>query len=202
MADLKKVQSMQVEKMNLFQSIQNIRQVSDAIDAVIDSDCDLNKTDEVLASLAPRLDGALEDLKEQVDKRIDFIEFLDLLEAKCKADEEFLNKRKKSVVLLKERIKEQTKNFIQENPELNFAGTMKSLKVQNNGGKTPIEWKVSFQTMKDVIDPNDVAKFPEDMINKVSLFTLNKEKFEALLNTGVELEAAKLLPRGTHLRIR
>ena len=202
MADLKKIQDVQVEKVSLFHSIQNLKQVSDAIDSVIDSECNPEKTDEVLGALVPQMDAALDNFKEQVDKRIDFIEFLGLLEDKCKADMEFMKRRAQSVTFLKERIKEKTFQHIQENPDLDFSGTIKGFKIQKNGGKNPVDWKVSLQSMKDIIDPNDIKKFPEDMVKEVKVFTLNKDKFEALLAAGGISEAAALLPRGSHLRIR
>jgi hypothetical protein len=170
---------------------------------VIDStDLTPEKADEILTALAPAMDASLDNLKEKIDGRIDLIEYLGVQEKKLTMDVEYFQKRKSAAQLLQKRLKEQTMKFMQENPEIDFAGTRKRFAIQKNGGKAPIEWKVQLQEIKNIIDPSDLEKFPAEFVEKVQMYALKRDAFEGLLAAGGQSEAAEAKERGVHLRIK
>jgi hypothetical protein len=157
--------------------------------------------DRILTELAPAMDASLDDFKDRVDARIDFIEYLEVMKEKNKADAAYFQNKARVCTLLQEKIKEQTKALVEANPTVAFVGTRKKFKVQNNGGKASSEWKATLQDLKNIVDPTEIPLFPEDMVEEVKMFVLNKEKLEAFLIAGGVCEGVKLLPRGKHLRI-
>jgi hypothetical protein len=170
---------------------------------VIDStDLTPEKADEILTAMAPAMDASLENWKEKIDSRIDLIEYLGMQEKKLAMDVEYFQKRKSAAQLLQKRLKEQTMQFMKDNQGLDFSGTRKRFSIQKNGGKTPIEWKVQLQEMKNIIDPSDVEKFPAEFVEKVQMYALKRDAFEGLLAAGGQSEAAEAKDRGVHLRIK
>jgi hypothetical protein len=143
----------------------------------------------------------MEDIKSSVDARINFLEYANMMEKKLKADVEYLQGKIKLLQNVQNSVKKHTIFMLENNPTVSFEGERKKLKIVNNGGKQPLEWKCKLQEYKDVIDPNDLDKFPFDMINEVKIYTLNKEKFEAFISAGGTCEAVNVLPRGKQLRI-
>lgn len=186
--------------LSLTKVVQDLHKITEALEALADG----SNSDDMSAilALAPQLDTAIEKVKESVDSRINFLEFVKLLEQKYKDDIAFFQSKLKMIQAFQDKIKEQTVFVIQNNPDISFEGTHKKLAVQKNGGAQSIDWKVQLQDMKHVVDPTDISKFPESMVSEVKLFVLDKKKFEAYLSSGGQSEAAELLPRGVHLRIK
>lgn len=190
--------------MGMYDALVELRQVMMASESVLDDqELTPEKADEILTSLVPKMDQSLENWKEQIDYRIDLIEYLGVQEKKLAADMEYFQKRKKAAEMLQKRLKEQTKLLMEQNQGLSFQGTRKGFAIQKNGGKTPMNWKVQLQEMKHVIDPNDVAKFPAEFVEKVQIYALKKDSFEALLASGGQApDVVEVLERGTHIRIK
>jgi hypothetical protein len=173
-----------------------------AEDVIDSTDLTPEKADEILTAMAPAMDASLENWKEKIDSRIDLIEYLGMQEKKLAMDVEYFQKRKSAAQLLQKRLKEQTMQFMKDNQGLDFSGTRKRFSIQKNGGKTPIEWKVQLQEMKNIIDPSDVEKFPAEFVEKVQMYALKRDAFEGLLAAGGQSEAAEAKDRGVHLRIK
>lgn len=193
---------MKDSRFSLVTAINDLSKVAIAIETLVESNLDPEKADEILSNLAPELDVAVESFKERVDARINFLEFLSILESKIKEDVSYLQQKITSIHLLQERLKKHTVYLIEQNPGVLFEGSVKKLVVQQNGGKQPIEYKVALQGMKDLVDPTDASKFPADFIKERKVLQLEKDKFEAYLSSGGQSDAAQALPRGKHLRIR
>ena len=191
-------------RFSLVTAMSDLVKVSEALEAMADISLDPAKADSILMELAPQLDTAVDNFKERVDARINFLEFLKVLEAKLKDDVAYLTAKANSCALLQERLKAHTKLLMEQNPTVPFQGTLKKFAIQNNGGKSPIEWTAKLQTANYIVDPTDIEKFPADLgfIKPLTVFQLDKEKFEAYLFSGGTCEAAKALPRGNHLRIK
>lgn len=183
---------------SLTTALDSLKNVIEALDQVENAE---SINDDQILALAPRLDGAMENLKEHVDSRINFIEYCGLMETKIKADIDYLNKKVKILQNVQASLKKHTMFILENNPTISFEGERKKFKIYNNGGKQPIEFKSALQEYKNIIDPNDLTKFPSDMIEERKIFVLNKEKFEGFLSAGGTCEGAKALPRGKHLRI-
>jgi hypothetical protein len=188
---------------DMYGALADLKNILSKTEEVIDSaDLTPEKADEILTALAPIMETSLENWKEQIDSRIDLIEYLGMQEKKLALDVEYFQKRKSAAQLLQKRLKEQTMKFIQENPGLDFSGTRKKFAVQKNGGKNPIEWKVHLQEMKNIVDPSDVEKFPAEFVERVQMYALKRDAFEGLLAAGGQSEAAEAKDRGVHLRIK
>jgi hypothetical protein len=190
--------------MGMYDALIELKNVMSATETILDDqELTAEKADEILTALAPKLDKSLDNWKEQIDARIDLIEYLAVQEKKLAIDVEYFQKRKKAAEMLQKRLKEQTKLFMEANQDISFQGTRKRFAIQKNGGKDPVEWKVQLQEVKNVIDPNDVAKFPEEFVEKVQMYALKRDAFDALIASGGKVpDVLNVLERGTHVRIK
>jgi len=185
------------DRMSLMISVDALKSIVEAIEE--NESGELNE-DRIL-ELAPQLDAAMDNLKEGVERRIQFLDYCALMEKRIEAEIEYLAKKKKALQNVQASVKKHTMFLLETNPSIEFTGERKKFKIYNNGGKVPLEWNIKLQEYKNIIDPADLGKFPSDMIKEAKIFVLDKEKLEGFLAIGGSCEAVKALPRGKHLRI-
>ena len=83
-------------RFSLVTAMSDLVKVSEALEAMADISLDPAKADSILMELAPQLDTAVDNFKERVDARINFLEFLKVLEAKLKDDVAYLTAKANS----------------------------------------------------------------------------------------------------------
>ena len=199
-----------IQKVTLSSSIMHLQSIMETVERISEQQAEGQEgvnleeaMDSAMDSLMPVINQAMDNFEERIDARINFLEYAAILENKFKADADYLAKKAKVLANVQERLKNHTKQLILENPQMEFKGTMKKFAVQKNGGKTPITYNVILQSMSNIVDPNDVGRFPEDLIQKVTVFQLDKSLFESKLRTQeIESDVAVVHPAGTHLRIK
>lgn len=185
------------DRMSLTLSVDALKSVVEAIEETENGDLD----EERIMELAPQLDSAMENLKEGVERRIQFLDYCALMEKRVESEIEYLTKKKNALKNVQASVKKHTMFLLETNPSVEFTGERKKFKIYNNGGKLPLEWTAKLQEYKHIIDPADLGKFPSDMIKEAKVFVLDKEKLEGYLSAGGSCEGVKALPRGKHLRI-
>ena len=186
-------------------SISELRVLLEAIECLTETAPEGGKeADEILDAIAPRWDRAMDNFRAKVDARIGLLDYLDLFEAKVSSDIAALSARKKAAATIAQRIKDQTKMFMEENRDLEFRGSIKSFALQANGGNQAIEYRFDLQTLTAIVDPTDVCLLPEGYVRSLQVFQLDKARLDADVRAGkVEPnDALNLLPRGEHLRRR
>ena len=141
-------------------------------------------------------------IQEKIDKRIGFIEHIDMLAKKMKEDEQSLTKKRKTLDNLKKRLMDYTKMTMETMPEIPFKGTHKEFKIQKSGGKRKITYNLTLEQIENVLTEEE-AKFMEpEFKEEKTIFVLKKSDFDNAIRNGADHPFAMLEPAGTHLRIR
>jgi hypothetical protein len=141
-------------------------------------------------------------LAQKVDGRIWFLENLDILIRKFRADADYASKRARVLENLKERVKEHTKLLVEANPELTFQGSSKCFKVQANGGKQAITYSIPLCEVSNVLTDEDAKYLEPEYKEQKVVWVLKKDTFDHAIRNGAMHPFATLESRGTHLRIR
>lgn len=164
--------------MKLYELKENYKQIAEYL---YEEEID-NTQLEILLSL---IDEAIEEKANNYAKIIQELEY-DIL--KIKSEEDRLAMRRKALEARQEIMKQSLKTTMEEINKPKFKTALFNFSICTNGGKQPIEYK------KDI----DLKNLEERFIKP----ELNKDEVRVALEDGEYLEFAKLMPRGTHLRIK
>lgn len=133
--------------------------------------------------------GAIEeDIEDKADNYAKLIQNLNSDIVAIELEEKRLTDRKNALVKRTNILKENLKSTLEEINKPKFKTSLFSFSICRNGGKQPIKYE----------DNIDLAEIEERFIKP----ELNKDEVRVALEDGEYLEFAKLLPRGTHLRIK
>lgn len=169
--------------------------------SLLDITADMRALDDLLEDVGgdisdPQVEAAVsqwfaeldQDLNTKVDGYCGLIRQKELLASarRAEADQLLLRARteENQVKSLKERLK-----FAMTERGLKKAGNVRTASVCGNGGKQPVE-----------IDPIEARTLPP-RFQKV-LIDIDADKVREALEAGEELAFARILPRGTHLRVK
>jgi len=190
------------KKPSLFGAITELQNIIGTVQDLAEDTETPEQLDEIINQHLPMINEAKELIQNRVDARIYFIENLTFLVDKIKKEEEDLQKRRRILENLKERIKDNTKFLMENNPEIPFVGSKKKFAIQNNGGKQAITYQMAFRSFDHVLTDEN-ARLIEDEFKEVKTITvLKKAEFDEAIRNGLPHPFAELEPRGTHLRIR
>jgi len=129
-----------------------------------------------------------EEIEEKADNYAKLIQNLNSDIASIKEEEDRLAKRRKMLENKSDLLKQNLKTAMEETNKTKFKTALFSFNICANGGKQPIEYKEKI----------DFEKIEKRFIKP----ELNKEEVRIALEDGEYLEFAKLMPRGTNLRIK
>jgi hypothetical protein len=153
--------------------------------------------------MLPKFEEGIEGRKAALDRRGFFLEEIEVKIKHFKEKARLYSEQATYLQKIQERVEATTLAHLKEAPELEPKGNDYTFSVCKNGGKQPIEWRIKLQELKNIIDPFDSLQFEEKYLRKVQVFVLEKENFERDLRDGlITSEAATVLPRGEHLRIK
>ena len=137
------------------------------------------------------------DIAEAIDRRKSFKRYLEMMIDHCKAGKNEIHEQQKRFETVLERLKEKTKEIIEQNPDVPYVDSFgKKLTVVNNG--TPkLELKLPLtasKTVSHIIDKEQCDFFGVDSkyIKQVSYLTLDTELLKSDLKAGEKLEWAEL----------
>lgn len=161
-----------------------------AVEQALD-DCGGDISDPVVeAAITKIIEGLLEEEGAKLDGMVRFMKQLDMEGAAARAEEEQWAKRANAKEGLAKRIKRlMHEHLLRTNRNRLLLPSGLILKVHGNGGKMPVEI--------DLVDPESVP----DHLCKVTR-RIDSDAVRAILEAGKNLEFARLLSRGTHLKIQ
>lgn len=162
------------------------------------------------------------DLRQSVDRRISVMQMLADFVRRAGENKDAWAKRKKQFEYALERIKEFTKEVMQENPDIPYAGEYGKLAVQKN--PVSIKYDLEFGESKSFTPVKDASRVPTEFLKlvlvvdsplltdvkdatelvskaSVKFFILDKERLAIALKSGVKFDFAQET-QGTHLRIK
>lgn len=156
---------------------------------------------EVSDSLLPVFNRTVENLTQAIDRRVFLLKQIDAeVELLSEAAAQLLVK-KRMLEKIKERVKALTADAMRRNPDLEFRGNLGRFRIVANGGLQPLEYRVKLETISHVVSPSDVYLFPPNYVDKLTVFQLKKQEFEADLRAGLcDCDAANLREKGEHVR--
>ena len=138
------------------------------------------------------------DIAEAIDRRKSFKRYLEMMIDHCKAGKSEINDQQKRFEAVLDRLKEKTKEIIEENPDVPYVDSFgKKLTVVQNG--TPkLEVKLIFYATKTVSNIVDVAQcdffgVDKKYLKQVSHLTLDTELLKSDLKAGEKLEWAEIV---------
>lgn len=164
--------------MKLYELKENYKQIAEYL-------YEEEMNEDELLNLLTLIDEAIE---EKADNYAKIIQELEYDIQKIKSEEDRLTMRRKALENRVELMKQNLKITMEEINKPKFKTALFNFSICANGGKQPIEYK------KDI----DLKNLEERFIKP----ELNKDEVRIALEDGEYLEFAKLMPRGTHLRIK
>ena len=129
-----------------------------------------------------------EEIEEKADNYAKLIQSLNADIEAIQSEEKRLEERRKRLENRADTLKQNLKAAMEETNKPKFKTSLFSFNICTNGGKQPIEYKENI----------DLGKVEKRFIKP----ELNKDEVRIALEDGEYLDFAKLLPRGTNLRIK
>lgn len=188
-------------RVTLSESIMEFQALVDIVEDIRESEEDEAVVEQRILELLPVIDKSVTNIEERVDKRIRLIEYSKSFEDKIKDEIEYLKSKAKALENMRKRVLDHTKALMEQFPEIRFEGRVKKFKICNNGGKLPIRWAVTLDSVRNVIPEEYENYFDPQHVEVKTVKVLKKDEFENDLLHGLESPAAYPEPRGTHLRI-
>lgn len=182
--------------MKLSESLADLQKLVDAIEQ-----CQENG-EPIPETLVPEIQTSVEAFKESVDKRISVIENLDWYSKFIDEKAKELQKKARTLKNALESIKEHTKWQIEQNPELDWKGSVKKLTLQKSvQGK---EWRIKTDELKNIIPVECLDYVPKKYYREHVVYLLDKDLVnQDLKDKPNELfNVCRLKDKTTHLRIR
>lgn len=163
---------------NLYELKENYKRLSDMLyEEDIDEQCILDTLEGIEGEIEDKADNYAKIIQDLIGDANKVKEEKIRLEARQKMFEDRID-------ILKNRLKE----MMEETGKTKFATELFSFNICNNGGKQPVEYSEN-------ININELEK-------RFTKLELNKDEVRVALEDGEYLKFAKLLDRGTHLRIK
>lgn len=153
--------------------------------------------------LIPAFNAAQESVADAVDRRIMLLRQIHSQTEMLTAFIQEAQAKKKSLSRIAEKVKGTTLDHLKLNPGMEFKGQLGEFKLCKTGGACGVDYRVTLQSLSDIVDPSDKEKFPPHYIDKVTVYVLKKDEFERDLRAGkVETpDAAVLRERSEHVRV-
>lgn len=179
--------------------------------------------------LLPALRGTEEAIVESVDRRVGLIKTCENVLQQLSEMHDSILARKDRLDKIIESVRERTYQEMTFAQTPKISGTYAKFSIEKGGARS-IKWSLGFQTLTDIIDPVDVGKVDSAYITKMTIFHFDKKRYSKDLKDGrlmpifddenefdvspdfpvIEMTdeqefatcVARLMPKGTHLKMR